>query len=350
MSQFTGQFFSIQPKHSGKSLAVYEISENNDASIVQFDYVDRDNHHFLLVPLDDGYFCIVARHSGKGLAVSEVSQDNDARIVQYDYTGGLNHQFRLKDAGGGFWGIIARHSNKGLAVYERSTDNDALIVQWDYINQDNHQFKLVERGNISLPTITPSSITPFDIDFPATVKIQSLDDVPPAQTSPVLVGETLLPFLFIKDGLPKVQVKDSPYYIFRREQYWKRDYYYHHNGASSLTKEISVERGLTQNDAHTIESVTGIQVSPKAEFAFTDITLGISGQISYSLKVTTTTSTTSMEKTVEKFSRTYPAGEEVAEAIWSFRDHYTIFRPDGSKVTEWEISLIDIAVYEDKFK
>jgi hypothetical protein len=348
MSPSVGKFFSIQPRHSGKSLAVYGVSESNDANIVQWDYVSQDNQHFLFMPLDGGYFCIVARHSGKAFAVYGISQDNDAGIVQYEFTEKWNHQFRLKDAGSGFWGIIARHSDKGLAVYEGSLDNDALIVQWDYVIQDNHQFRLIERGNIPLPAIRSSTTLPFNIDFPATAKIQDLDDVPLAQTTPVLVGETLLPFLFVKDGTPKVQVKNSPYYAFRREQYWKRDYYYKHNGASTVTQTVSVERGLTQNDATTIETVTSLQISPKAEFAFKGITLGISSQISDSLKVTKTSSTTLISRRVETISRNYAAGPQFAEAIWVLVDRYTILRPDSSKVIEWEIALND-HLYEDKF-
>ena len=222
-----------------------------------------------------------------------------------------------------------------------------LVVQWDDINQDNQQFKLVKRGNITVPSIAASSVDPFDIDFPGNAKIQSLDDVPPSATQPVLVGETLIPFLFVNDGLQHVQVKQSPYYIFRREQYWRREHYYKHNGGSAVTKTITLERGLTQNDAVTIETITSIQISANAGFNYKGITATIAGQVSKSLKVSSTSSTTVMTKRTETISRTYPAGSEFAEAQWVLVDRYTILRTDKSQVIEWEVLLND-NVYEDK--
>ena len=136
------KYYYIVAKHSGKGLAVAGPSNDNNANIVQWDKVAKDNHQFRFQDAGNGYFYIVAKHSGKGIAVAGPSNDNNANIVQWDIIAKDNHQFKLQDAGNGYFYIVAKHSGKGLAVAGPSNDNNASIVQWDITDKDNHKWRL----------------------------------------------------------------------------------------------------------------------------------------------------------------------------------------------------------------
>lgn len=136
------KYYYLVAKHSGKGLAVYSNSNDNNARIVQWEKAAQGNHQFRFQDAGNGYFYIIAKHSGKGLAVSGVSNDNNAKIVQYDIGDQGNHQFRLQDAGDGYFYIVAKHSGKSVVVSGINKDNNADIVQWDIVAQDNHKWKL----------------------------------------------------------------------------------------------------------------------------------------------------------------------------------------------------------------
>ena len=95
-----------------------------------------------LFPDPNKYYYLIAKHSGKGLAVAGPSKDNNANIVQWDKLAKDNHQFRFQDAGNGYFYIVAKHSGKGIAVAGPSNDNNANIVQWDLLAKDNHKWKI----------------------------------------------------------------------------------------------------------------------------------------------------------------------------------------------------------------
>jgi hypothetical protein len=135
-------YYYIVAKHSSKGLAVADVSKDDNANIVQWDKVARDNHLFQFQDAGNGYFYIVAKHSNKGIAVADASEYNNAHIVQWDTVARDNHQFKLQDAGNDYFYIVAKHSGKGLAVDSVSKDNNANIVQWDILVKDNHQWKL----------------------------------------------------------------------------------------------------------------------------------------------------------------------------------------------------------------
>jgi hypothetical protein len=146
-------YYYIVAKHSNKGIAVADASKDNNANIVQWHKVARDNHLFKFQEAGNGYFYIVAKHSNKGIAVADASEYNNANIVQWDTVARDNHQFKLQDAGNGYFYIVAKHSGKGLAVDSVSKDNNANILQWDILVKDNHQWKLEAAITIGPPLI-----------------------------------------------------------------------------------------------------------------------------------------------------------------------------------------------------
>ncbi|MBE9227559.1 RICIN domain-containing protein [Phormidium sp. LEGE 05292] len=134
-----GKYYYIVAKHSGKTIAVKNASQDNEANIIQYQ-ATGDNHKFQFQDAGDGYFYIVAKHSGKTIAVKGASKDNEANIIQYQEKGD-NHKFKLENAGDGYFYIVAKHSGKTIAVKDASKDNEANIIQYQETG-DNHKWKL----------------------------------------------------------------------------------------------------------------------------------------------------------------------------------------------------------------
>ncbi|WJS93832.1 RICIN domain-containing protein [Flavobacterium johnsoniae] len=130
---------------------------------VNIDKIDVLNSYNGARPGDDsdiisgGIYKITARHSGKSLNVNGVSNDNGALFSQWDYVGGANQKFRVEAIGNGTYAIYAVHSNKAVDVLGSSTANDASVGQWDYVHGGNQQWGIVSLSNGSFKLVNNHS-------------------------------------------------------------------------------------------------------------------------------------------------------------------------------------------------
>lgn len=134
-------FRRILNKHSGKVLAVDNMSTTNSARVVQFENSGTGDHAWQLIDKSDGWFLVRNGHSGKVLGVDGMSTENSAHVVQYEDNGTDDHLWTFVDRGDGWFLVRNRHSGKVLGVDGMSTSNSAQVVQFDDNGTDDHLWR-----------------------------------------------------------------------------------------------------------------------------------------------------------------------------------------------------------------
>ena len=81
-------------------------------------------------PITDGVYRINIVATGKGLAIENISQDNNARLVQWDYVNQANHKFVVRKHADGSYTIQALHSRKYLDARLFYGLPDAPVIQY----------------------------------------------------------------------------------------------------------------------------------------------------------------------------------------------------------------------------
>lgn len=352
MNGFIGNIYAIDAKNSGKSLAVDHIREDNDARIVQYEYSasSKDNHRFMIIPQNNTYNWIVALHSGKGMAVYGISHENDTPIVQFDCLEQDNALFKFKKVDGDYCWILAKHSNKAFAVYYASNNNDAPIVQWDAVNQPNELFRFRKVGTHMVPKLDLRQKEPGDIDFPPELRLKNLYDKPPTNSNPCLIGETLVPFFFVNDGLMsrKAQVQSTPYYRFRREQFWRNAGSYNYPGSPDETRTFERKMGMSKTTMDEVERTMSYSVKADAGFSFWGINSTLSASFQETLRWKHSEETKQMEETTTTIEKKFVAGHPSAYAYWQLMDRFTLYRTDGTVALTFEYPVPNVD-FEDAF-
>lgn len=134
--------YSIQSRHSGLSLDVFEISTASGANIVQWEYLGGDNQQWEIRHLSGEWYSIRAGHSDMAMEVYQNSTQPGGEVRQGTYTGAANQQWRLEENSMGFYKIVSRHSGLVLDVWNWSSDNGGDIRQWDDTGGTNQQWTL----------------------------------------------------------------------------------------------------------------------------------------------------------------------------------------------------------------
>jgi hypothetical protein len=145
--------FFIWAMHSGKCMQVDGASQDDGATVSQWDCLQQPNvlWHFRGGP-PGGFFNLEASHSGKCAVVPtdtpQFEQSNGAPIIQWNCqyndpdSARSNKLYRQQDVGGGYYFIINKASNKCLQVNGGSLDNGATISQWECVDQPNVKWKI----------------------------------------------------------------------------------------------------------------------------------------------------------------------------------------------------------------
>ena len=202
---------------------------------------------------------------------------------------------------------------------------------------------LIDGTFVAIPSVTPSQIQPYAMSPYPREKAGEPQNV--VQTDAQIVGETLLSFKYVNDpDYPGTRRSNVPYYLLRREQYWKRIKYERYSGKTTAKSELTFEVVQEATTTQTIEKATEIKVGAKGELKFLEIfSPELSAEISHTLKTTTVTQlkTTESGKVTHTVER--PASEKgYTIASWIAVDHYIVRRPeDGKIIAEAEIYNVD---------
>ncbi len=142
---FNGQTFFLKVKHSGLNMDVNSASQNDGASIIQWNPTGALNQQWTLVSLDGLYYKIVAGNSGKVLAVENASVSDGAKIVQQTYTAGdaANDEWKLDNVGNGYFRIVNRLSGKAIDMPAANLNPGTQFIQYPPSTADNQKFQLI---------------------------------------------------------------------------------------------------------------------------------------------------------------------------------------------------------------
>lgn len=104
-------------------------------------------------PIADGMYKIKINQTGKYLAIEGVSKENGARLVQWDYVDQDNHKFYIRNIGDGYFTVSAVHSGRFINAAGQGRADGTPVIQWDYAAQDNVRWRMfyVKSNNLAKP-------------------------------------------------------------------------------------------------------------------------------------------------------------------------------------------------------
>jgi len=273
------------------------------------------------------------------------TNDGD-RLGDSVFTGADNQKFAFEDAGNGKIHIL----NKGSGKYLYLSDE----LYWGYhpIRQSGavevkHLFQLKQRTDmpVSMPAVTGAKVTdPNQLYTTALLGTPpnptSLDDYAPPPLAKVLIGETLLPFFNVTvepeaiGDLRDWQVKNRPYYRYRREQQYQATGSQLIPPGATGTQTFSCTYGVTETTSKTIVEHTGFTFGFNSNHQATMGMKGVSATAShgFSMQWTHEVTTTINESQTESQSGTFTESMElpggttgVRYVAWQVMDIWTIF-------------------------
>lgn len=136
--------YRIVSKHSKKCLDVGGDRTDDGAGIILWEWKERDNQKWHLLPIIDGYWMIISRSSQKCLDVAGAAVYNGTSIIQWSIRMGENQLWKLIPIPGGYYKIAAKHSGKYLDVAGKGTKNGTAIIQWQDTKKTNQHWKLIK--------------------------------------------------------------------------------------------------------------------------------------------------------------------------------------------------------------
>lgn len=332
--------------------ALYKIIEGtkNEAVAVGPQYVqrwasnDEDYEKWLLVPAGDNLYHIRSKSAAQGnYRYMAVDPQGNVRLWGIGEVFDEGQKFGLVHLGHGIYNI--RVGVDGVPNKECiATGSTGILVRWNCDESESQKFHFEDTTNWPKPVPQQGNAQPGQIPPPP--EIESQRDLPLETTPPVLIGEAIIPSVYVKsDQVPDKlqQFALSPYYVLRREQYWTRTqpygYYLSDSGWVGSSKVVEVTTGLTEDQSKSMEDTLGIVVSANAGFSYEGASAGLSTQISKQLKVTKATRTQRMKQITTKTTVNRPTGASFALASWKLVDKYTLLRAtgDSTPVKTWEV-------------
>ena len=322
-------FYQIQEGTRNERVAV-----GSDGNILRWGATGGDEQRWLLVPVGDDLYNIRTKSNGEYMAVG-----SNGNVLRWAPTGGKEQTFRLVRMGDGRYRLREQTRDECVAV-----GGNGNVLRWA-CNQGNEQkFKLLPEPVGTKPAARPAEAEPGQIgDIP---RVQDFGEPPPERSAPKLIGEAVIPAVYVDEpGLDKFdQIHADPYYILKREQFWdrgrERGAYLEHDGHVPRTVKVATKVGMKRTATDSFESTFGIKVSINAGFNYAGQSADIGTEMTNSLKVSSTTTSESMEERSHEETLTFPQGERFVRVVWSLVDRYELLRMDRTpveSVAPWEI-------------
>ena len=289
---------------------------------------------WLLIEAEKPYYWIVNKASGYGLVADDYGRSTGIEVWQNTIASDAEladgFKWEIVSVDGGYH-IINKASRYGLVaddygrstyieVWQRPIASDAELADGFIWNITKY-----EKLDCSEKLILNGGTSPEDI--PEIPQLTSLSKIPSAESERVIIGETLLPFFLVNDPSQQsdaIKVKENPYYILRREAYWKRAYYYSYAGKTNVEESQSITIGLIESETNIMETTTGFSMTASASASYGGAEASVSATVYSELKVTKSQSTTTDKSETKTITRTYVVGTPYAEALWYRVDEYTL--------------------------
>ena len=289
---------------------------------------------------------IVNLANGHGLLTGYWGHEDATNVDQYeididnaDNPDAFKWELKLVDDG---YHIINKANGHGLLTgywgAEGATNVDQYEIDIDNANNpDAFIWNFEEYDELDCSTKLKLNIGTNQENIGDINRLTSLTEIPKKESEHVIIGETLIPFFAVNDPdyqSPAMQLKDNPYYIFRREGYWTRAYYFVHHGETNVEEKQVTTIGLIQSETHSIERTTGFEVTASASVSYGGAGASVSSTFYSELKVTQSESTTEERIETKEITKTYDVGNEIAETVWYRVDEYTLLNLDGRVISQ----------------
>ncbi|MBK5431496.1 RICIN domain-containing protein [Bacillus mycoides] len=325
MSFKKNTFYKLVNQNSGLLESVASNSLDDNAELTQFHESGNTSQHFILYLLDNNDHVLINRNSGRVQSVASNSLDDNAELTQYHWNGNTSQQWHFNVIDNNVFSIINSNSGKVQSVSSTSLDDNAELTQYHDNGHSSQQWQVneVEGAEFTLPS----------------VQIESLPEVPQyensndnlSDTTPVITSSTLIPCIMINDTWSvSDKVKNTPYYILYKKQYWKN--IDSHTFAPNTSYTSDTTYGMTTTDQTSMTDTTNISVTVDAGFSFNHISSSISKTVTNELQVSTSTTDTLM--TTQENSETIenPNGYEVSWTKFALVNEYYLARADGTVI------------------
>lgn len=145
-SPITDGLYRVKVNATGKYWAIENISKEDNARLVQWDYVDQANHKFVVRKSEDSY-TIQALHSGKYVDGRLFYGIVDPPVIQYSLTDALycnwSLTFSRQQTGGEGWVVQLKKSGVAmrLAGATHYTDNGRHFIIKNPERLDAHDYE-----------------------------------------------------------------------------------------------------------------------------------------------------------------------------------------------------------------
>lgn len=212
-------FFKIR-NMSNKKVATIPVNPDFNSNYnmsVTNSLNDAAEQEWIIYPVDGNRYILVNRSTGTVAAVSPEHLNPDNMFTEF-YTG-FNGQYWLSHPDQNSTYKLTNNSTGKVASIGTSGPNTSNMFVTANSNNNEQQWLLERISDFSLPN-TPI----LDNDAGPAPQYVTGKETLPKTTERKLVGYTLVPAVMVKDGSwdPSSQVRETPYYILKRYQYWLR--------------------------------------------------------------------------------------------------------------------------------
>jgi Insecticidal Crystal Toxin, P42 len=358
-SLYQGKYLRAVNKVSGFALLAGSWgTDAGDKKVWQYPLSETGaNAHgfeWMLMPTSDGSYWIINRVSGSCLVAGSFGSGGDRAVWQYPIA-----QLGQNNPDGFKWSIEPDHDAfrivnraSGFALLAGSwgtNPGDRTVYQYPQNevgpNENGFLWMLQETGEtFNVPQLRPGEDQGAKaLDVP---RLTSMTDVPKSRSDSWVIGEVLIPFMYVNDGAVSNQLRVNPYYVLARERYWQQAEIKGYDGFLQREWTQTIKTGITVSNSRSLENELSITISSDASFTYGMVSASLKTEIGYKLKVQETSGVVknTEEETVIKI--TVPP-EKVRIVTWVLVESFGLKRGDGSLVGERsEVTLKDNIIYD----
>ena len=320
--------------------APYRCDEaTKENALFNWDAHSGDHQQFIFFQMDDGRFAISDKSSGRVLEWFTVVGGYE--ICSAYWTGNYDQQWT-----------------------QRYVNPDQFVL----INGDKQMIACGSGINsrVKISTINPNLGNPYSVltptspystirmpvlpnkePLPAVPIITSLNQVPPAESVKAISGGTLVPCIMVNDPAysASIKIKDNPYYVLVKRQYWKRlwTYVFPPGYEQKFTEKTGISSTTQTSIKRTVNMSINADFKPGFLPSLEPIKLGVTA----GLETTITQTNTELRETILEETYKNPNTFDTAWVRYALATELELIRPyNNTSVGKW--SYIDNTVKRDQ--
>ena len=320
---------------------------------------DAETHLLMPASQDTRNWYYVFSYTSSANGCWTIGTGDGDRLDDATFTGADNQKWAFEDAGNGKIWILNKASGKWLYRSNELYYAHHPIRQAGDHDGSEHLFQFKQRTDkpVSMPAVTGAKVTDPNQLYTTTLlgtppNPTSLNDNTPPPLAKVLIGETLLPFFNVSVD-PEVvgdrrdwQVKNRPYYRYRREQQYQATGSHSIPAGGTGTFTHSSSWGIEQTTATSVVEHSGFTFGFNSSHSATMGMKGVSATASrgFSMQWTHDVTTTISESQTESQSGTVTETLELTGSTtgllymaWQVMDIWTVFYGANVEPYTWSV-------------